>query len=179
MRKRHWGCQTAAGRKGKISFLCWRRRGSRVQPLREDYGGFKSDHQTWTPSWATRTEEPSWLAVRELTKSQSKRAKCNYGFWCTVTRQSGESLSAAADRADYYYHRVLNYCNYWAAETMGGADRCWSARGTKPAADSLLNSSFFSQPELKGCCYCVYSLSLTDFPEKTSRENSDWKQCCG
>lgn len=41
----------------------------------------------------------SWLAVRELTKSQSKRAKCNYVFRLAMTCRGGRTLSAAADRA--------------------------------------------------------------------------------
>ena len=43
------------------------------------------------------------IGCQGINESQSKRAECNYGFWFTVTRSSGEALSAAADRADYYY----------------------------------------------------------------------------
>lgn len=40
----------------------------------------------------------SWLAVRELTKSRSKRAKCNYVFRLVMAYWGGRMLSAAADR---------------------------------------------------------------------------------
>ena len=48
------GCQTTTGRRGKISFLCWRRRGSRVRPLREDYGGFKK----WPSNMDAKLSDP-------------------------------------------------------------------------------------------------------------------------
>lgn len=62
----------------------------------------------------------SWLAVRELTKSQSKRAKCNYVFRLAMTCWGGRTLSAAADRTAIILGKKWNN---W--RMKGDSEGCW------------------------------------------------------
>lgn len=63
----------------------------------------------------------SWLAVRELTKSQSKRAKCNYVFRLAMTCRGGRTLSAAADRTVIILEKKWNN---WRMKNAGPSLYC-------------------------------------------------------
>lgn len=62
-----------------------------------------------------RAGELSWLAVRELEKSQSKHAKCNYVFRFEMACWGWRVLSAAADRT------AIILGEKWNNWKMGGA----------------------------------------------------------